>query len=344
MAEDRAAISRTLARPVGVLLKRLSRRSCPELVCRLRLGILHPTMRSSELTSAEAFEQHVPGKLVAGSQGRFWKDLLVQIFSRQLDQDTLIVPAVAEPLIVWVLSGSAVVEERELGGTWQPNRVKAGDFFLTTSTSPYELRWKATGPQAFEVMHLYVGLPLFKRAVKDVFNQDAGLVQLREVSGETDTVLSVLLEQLRSELISRHKPSPLFVQGIGQSLAVHLVRTYTDPNAKGRERRGGLPAFKLRKITEFLEAHLDDEFSLSRLASEVGVSEFHFCRLFKKTTGFAPSRFLIRMRMEKARRLLRETTKSVIEVGLDVGYSSPSHFAQIFRREVGVVPTHYRGR
>ncbi len=48
------------------------------------------------------------------------------------------------------------------------------------------------------------------------------------------------------------------------------------------------------------------------------------------------------MRMEKARRLLRETSKSVIEVGLDVGYSSPSHFAQIFRREVEVVPSQYR--
>jgi AraC family transcriptional regulator len=300
-------------------------------------------MKSAERTSAEAFEQHVPGRLIAASSGRLWKDLLVQIFSRQHEQDTLIVPAVPEPLIVWILSGNAMVEERELGGAWQANRVKVGEFFLTTSLVPYELRWKTAGPQTFEVMHLYLGLPIFKRAIKDVFNQEAGMVQLREVSGETDSVLSMLLEQLRSELISRHKPSPLFVQGIAQSLAVHLVRTYTDPNAKGRQQRGGLPAFKLRKVTEFLEAHLDDEFSLSRVASEAGVSEFHFCRLFKKTTGFAPSRYFIRMRMEKARRLLRETTKSVIEVGLDVGYSSPSHFAQIFRREVGVVPTHYRG-
>lgn len=301
-------------------------------------------MKSAERTSAEAFETHVPGNLIAASGGRSWKDLLVQIFSRQQVQETILVPAVPEPLIVWILSGAAMVEEREFGGPWQANLVTSGDFFLTTSPTPYELRWKSKGPQPFEVMHVYLGLPIFNRAVKDVFNQDVGTLRLREVSGEKDTVLSMLLQQLREELTTRHRPSALFVQGIAQSLAVHLVRTYTDPNAKGRDQRGGLPAFKLRRVIDLLETHLDKEFSLDRLAREVGVSEFHFCRLFKKTTGFAPSRYFIRMRMERARRLLRETNKSVIEVGLDVGYSSPSHFAQIFRREVGVVPTHYRGR
>ena len=48
--------------------------------------------------------------------------------------------------------------------------------------------------------------------------------------------------------------------------------------------------------------------------------------------------------MEKARQLLRETNKTMIEIGPEVGYSSPSHFAQIFRREVGVTPSQYRGR
>jgi AraC family transcriptional regulator len=193
-------------------------------------------------------------------------------------------------------------------------------------------------------MHLYLGLPIFNRAIKDVFDKDAGTLHLREISGKKDDVLSMLLEQLRSELTTRRGPSTLFVQSIAQGLAVHLVRTYTDPNAKGREQRGGLPAFKLHRVINLLEVHLDEDFNLTRLAREVGLSEFHFCRLFKKATGFTPSRYFIRMRMEKARRLLRETAKSIIDVGLDVGYSSPSHFTQIFRREVGVTPSNYRNR
>ncbi len=47
--------------------------------------------------------------------------------------------------------------------------------------------------------------------------------------------------------------------------------------------------------------------------------------------------------MAEARRLLRETDASIIQIALDLGYSSPSHFAQVFRRAVGVSPRHYRG-
>jgi len=91
-----------------------------------------------------------------------------------------------------------------------------------------------------------------------------------------------------------------------------------------------------------MAAHLEEEFSLIRLAREADMSEFHFSRLFKRTTGLTPSQYFIHLRMEKARRLLRETNKSVIEIGLDVGYTSPSPFAQIFRQEVGIPPSEYR--
>jgi AraC family transcriptional regulator len=142
-------------------------------------------------------------------------------------------------LVVWILSGGAIVEERDLGGAWQAYRVKAGDFFLTNTLMPYEMRWKASGPQPLQVMHLYIGLPLFRRAIKEVLDQDGDGPRLRDVSGAKDEVLSMLLEHLRRELTARHKPSPLFAHGIAQSLAVHLIRNYTDPEANAIQHRGG---------------------------------------------------------------------------------------------------------
>jgi AraC family transcriptional regulator len=64
--------------------------------------------------------------------------------------------------------------------------------------------------------------------------------------------------------------------------------------------------------------------------------------VFKRATGMPPSQYQIKLRMDAARRLMRETKKSVITIANEVGYSNPSHFAQVFRREAGLSPTHYR--
>jgi AraC family transcriptional regulator len=295
-------------------------------------------MKTPESTSAEAFDQYLVGRLIAASNG--WKNMLVRIYSEPRVAASIIYPAVAEPRIVRILSGAAVVEERELAGPWLKTRVEAGDFFLTASQSPYEVRWRAIGPGPFETMHLYLGLPVFNRAIEEAFQTDQGTTHLRDLSGFKDNFLSALLEGLHKELLSRHRGSSLFVEGIAQSLAGHLVRTYADETT--HKYKGGLPGFRLRKVRALMIAHLADGFSLVRLAREAGMSEFHFSRAFKRTTGLTPSEYFIHLRLEKARRLLRETKRSAIEIGLDVGYTSPSHFARIFRREVGISPSEYR--
>lgn len=295
-----------------------------------------------ESTSAEAFGQYVSGRLIAAGTGQAWKDLLVRIYSAPRVQEGVIVPPLAEPHIVRVISGSVVVEERDLGGPWLTTRVEAGDFFLTASKTPYELRWKVVGSEPFQAMHLHLGLPVFTRAVEEARKNAPGAMHLRDLSGFKDDFLTSLIEALRGELMSRHSASSLFIQGVAQSLAVHLVRNYADQTKDIQEYQGGLTGFKLSKTIDLMLTHLEDEFSLIRLAREAELSEFHFSRLFKRTTGLTPSQYFIHLRMDKARRLLRETNKSVIETGLEVGYTSPSHFAQIFRREVGMSPSDYR--
>src|SRR5580698_3772154 len=103
-----------------------------------------------------------------------------------------------------------------------------------------------------------------------------------------------------------------------------------------------MPGFRLRRVTEWMAEPLDDELSLQRLAEQAGMSEFHFNRLFKRATGVPPSQYQIKLRIDAARRLLRETKASVITIANDVGYSDPSHFAQLFRKETGLSPTDYR--
>ncbi|WP_438998953.1 helix-turn-helix domain-containing protein [Variovorax beijingensis] len=295
-----------------------------------------------QLSTAEALDERVPGDLIATSKGRPWRDLLVQIFTRRPVQDSLLIPAVPEPLIVWVVSGSARVEERQLEGEWMANEVRAGEFFLQTSPRPCELRWRTLTSEPFRVMHVYLGLPLMKRAAIDVHGPESRHVPLREVSGAADEVVANQLGILCRELLERRAPSTMLVQGLASSLAVHLVRAYASDTQHPATPRGGLPAFKIHRVLAEMQERIDQELDLKRLAKVVQLSEAHFSRSFKKSTGFSPSQYLTRLRMERARRLLRETEAPIVEIGLEVGYASPSHFAQVFRKEVGVLPSDYR--
>ena len=149
------------------------------------------------------------------------------------------------------------------------------------------------------------------------------------------------MERLREELMRRHA-SALFLQGIAQAIAIHLARNYAETANESRSGSPSLPGYKLRQITDWMAENVAEEFNLDRLAAQAGLSKFYFNRLFKSAMGVSPSRYHINLRMDKARRLLRETKKSVVEVALDVGYANPSHFAQLFRRETGLSPSDYR--
>ena len=96
------------------------------------------------------------------------------------------------------------------------------------------------------------------------------------------------------------------------------------------------------KWRNYVREQLAEDISVESLASLVELSPFHFSRVFKQTTGLSPLQFVTRERITRAQQMMRETKRSLIEIALEVGYTSPSAFAQVFRRVVGVTPTEFR--
>lgn len=296
------------------------------------------------ITSAEAQRKYLPSKAIYVGDGPAWKDLHVEIFQHRPVQDCVLVPAVAEPQIMWQISGAMVCEERDLGGAWSAHDTKPGDTYIVASTTPYELRWQSVDGEPLLAMHVFLGERLLAEASHEVLGKNAEVPALKEVYAARDRVLNGMLDQLRAELMDRRTASKLLVQGVAQSLAVHIVRNY---RAEARSPRAQapanvLPAFRFRKIETLMQQMLEQGIQIEELAAAVDMSKSHFSRMFKNTTGRAPMQHFIRLRMAKARQLLRETDRSVIQIGMEVGYSTPSHFAQVFRKETGLTPTEYR--
>jgi len=294
-----------------------------------------------ETTSAEAIHRYAAGTKVLASKGPAWRDVQLTVLALPPTADLFTMPTVTEPFLVWTTSGEAETQERENNGPWVISHLKKGSMFLTAAGAPYDFRYRTLTPEPFEIVLVLLSLPLFQEALREVFGPNAANARLRDLSGFEDPLLVPLLRQLRDEA-ARPKASRLLVRGIAQAIAVHLARNYTALTDAVPGEASSLPGFKLRRVTDWMAEHLAEEFSLPRLAAQAGMSEFHFNRLFKRATGVPPSQYQIRLRMDAARRLLRETKQSVITVANTVGYTNPSHFAQLFRKENGLSPSDYR--
>ena len=294
-----------------------------------------------DTTSADSFARFVGGKLVCVGEGKAWREVSAWVTSLPRVVDTLPLPSVSEPFLAWTISGEVEFQEREGNRAWITHRVTKGSLFLTTGGAPYEVRWKAVTAEPFESMAVFLELPLLESALEEVFGKDAPFARLRDGSAFTDATLNVLMSQLHGEL-TRRKASPIFVKGIGQAIAIHLARNYADLVKEPRSGSPSLPGYKLRQITDWMREHIDEDFDLQQLAALAGLSKFHFHRLFKRAVGEAPSRYQLNLRMHEAKRLLRETKKTALDIGLEVGYTNASHFARVFRRETGLPPSDYR--
>jgi transcriptional regulator GlxA family with amidase domain len=103
----------------------------------------------------------------------------------------------------------------------------------------------------------------------------------------------------------------------------------------------------LQTARAHLRLHPDEssnELTIDRLAALVSMSPFHFARCFKQTTGLTPHQFVTRERIERAKALLAQARLPISDIALAVGFSSQSHFADVYRRITGTSPRRARNR
>lgn len=100
---------------------------------------------------------------------------------------------------------------------------------------------------------------------------------------------------------------------------------------------------QIGKAQEYIRAHFEEPLSLEDIAREAGASTFHFSRLFLAYTNETIFDFLRRVRLEEAlKRLCRTDSESVTDIGLSVGYSTPSSFNKVFKKTLAINPKHFR--
>lgn len=125
-------------------------------------------------------------------------------------------------------------------------------------------------------------------------------------------------------------------------LAQEAERGPSVGNARGANER--LSPASLKRATEYMRSRVADDPSLEEIAAAAGLSQFHFLRAFKASTGRTPFQWLQDFRIELASGLLAATDVPLAQLALDVGFKNQSHFTNVFRRSTGTTPAQWRAR
>ncbi|WP_202189242.1 AraC family transcriptional regulator [Sphingomonas sp. CCH10-B3] len=156
-----------------------------------------------------------------------------------------------------------------------------------------------------------------------------------------DDRLSRLIQMLEAEIAAPGFVSAMMIEGLTRAIASILVQVNHERLTYEAERIY-LPAWKLRRVDDYIEANLDRNIRLGDLAALTGLSVFHFSRVFKRATGSTPYHYVSERRIAYSCKLLAAGDLDMTHVAAACGFANQSHFTSAFTKAMGISPGRYR--
>ncbi|MDP4027099.1 AraC family transcriptional regulator [Methylobacterium sp. NEAU 140] len=247
------------------------------------------------------------------------------------------VPPLRDYLLVAYRDGATPMHRR-CAGDWQTDQMRPGSISFLSHAQPSHWRWSET----VEVLHLYLSPATVIRTATDLYEREIEAVHLRDVLRADDPLLAGLVAGLAQEAGHGGLGGSFYAETLTQAACVHLLRHYTEVQFRETEARGCLPSAQCRRLISFVEHNLDGAITLADLAGVVGLSVFHFTRMFRGAFGCPPHVYVMRQRVEGAKRRLARPEVPLKVVAAECGFADQSHMTRVFRNLLGVTPGDYR--
>ncbi|KRR04604.1 helix-turn-helix domain-containing protein [Bradyrhizobium valentinum] len=248
---------------------------------------------------------------------------------------------VVEPMshhVIMAYNGSMQRMERRTGRSVAIGTFRPGVLIIIPEGS--SSRWDI--PKPVDVVQLYLPHTVLKRVADEA--DIATPLDLLERTAHPDPITSRLILSATDVLESNEALDTLFRHQLIDLLATRLLAAHTGSPTTIQPTMGGLSPKVLQGAIERLRSDSDADVSLAALASDAGLSRFHFCRAFKESTGLSPHAWLRQHRLEQAMNMLRDTDASVVSIAAELGYASQTAFAAAFRKLTGETPSDWRRR
>jgi AraC family transcriptional regulator len=248
---------------------------------------------------------------------------------------------VVEPMthhVIMAYNGSVQRMERRSGRSAAIGTFRPGVLIIIPEGS--SSRWDI--PKPVDVVQLYLPHVTLERVAREAGT--ATSTDLLERTAHPDPITSRLLLSAADVLEGNGALDALFRHQLTDLLATRILAAHTGSPTSSQPTMGGLSPKVLLRAIERLRSDSDADVSLAALASDAGLSRFHFCRAFKESTGLSPHAWLRQHRLEQAMKMLRDSDDSIASVAAALGYSSQTAFAAAFRNLAGETPSVWRRR
>lgn len=149
-----------------------------------------------------------------------------------------------------------------------------------------------------------------------------------------------LLEECKNDFVT----GQLYGESIALALASRIISKFSKNNISPERYDGKIPLWRLNKLKHFINENLDQDLSITDLAKAISLSEFHFSRMFKQSTGMTPHVFITKKKIDRACELLKNERYSVTEISQLLGFKNQTHFSMLFKKVLGVTPRDFRKR
>lgn len=207
-----------------------------------------------------------------------------------------------------------------------PHTPRVGDIWVI----PAEHRYAALA-QGRVVQFCELAIPTATLADRD----------LTARTNHRDPLVHRLIERMSTVADRRDVTARLLIEALAETVRLHLVDQFGGGAVRGSRRRR-FDRLTRARLMEYLEYSFDTEISLAALAELADMTVSEFSATFTADFGSTPYQFVLDRRIHRAKELLATTTMSITDIGMAVGFSTPSHFATTFKNRVGMPPSIYR--
>jgi AraC family transcriptional regulator len=246
--------------------------------------------------------------------------------------------SVPSHLVILHLDGYVNVD-RWLAGKHEGRMIAAGGMFMMPGGIDFRVRLGGT----LSTVHFYLDGQVIDDVARDMLRGDPSHLELVPRLGDSDPLLERLILSLRDELLD---PSDsLYADYLARMAAARLIKAHSAQPcrvAAPRDlafRKGGR---QMTRAVEYLQAHLHKAVTLGDLAKAIDVSVSQLTAMFKRTVNQPPHRFIMGLRVERARALLANGDMPLAEIAIACGFSHQEHMTRIFKRETSLTPAVYR--